>query len=153
MLFSGEGGPLGAPKKKDETVNYVKETYATGCEITPGGAGALEIWDSLDEIRSNLQGKTEVSNERGHESKSSLRRFVSKDCGYANSGATIEWLRQKLIPMGQVDLRVGQVQKLLYSNGGARINGVIFVVGTEIHADLTIVAAGCHSSRIIGQHV
>lgn len=134
-------------------MNYVKDAYATGCEMTPGGAGALEIWDSLDEIRFNLQGKTEVSNKRGQESKSSLRGFVSKDCGYANSGATIEWLRQKLILMGRVDHRVGQVQKLLYSNGGALINGVMFLNGTEIHADLAIIAAGCHSSRIIGQHV
>ncbi|RBR10282.1 uncharacterized protein FIESC28_09532 [Fusarium coffeatum] len=149
LLFSGEGGPLGAPKKKGETVNYVKDAYATGCEMTPGGAGALEIWDSLDEIRSNLQGKTEVSNETGQESKSSQRGFVSKDCGYANSGATIEWLRQKLIRMGRVDLRVGQVQKLLYSNGGARVNGVVLIDETEIHADLTIIAAGCHSSRIL----
>ena len=134
-------------------MNYVKDAYATGCEMTPGGAGALEIWDSLDEIRSKLQGKTEVSNGTGQESKSSLRGFVSKDCGYAKSGATIEWLRQKLIRMGRVDLRVGQVQKLLYSNGGARVNGVVLIDGSEIHADLAVIAAGCHSSRIIGQHV
>ncbi|RGP79563.1 fructosyl amino acid oxidase [Fusarium longipes] len=147
LLFSGEGGPLEAPKKMGETVNYVKDAYATGCEMTPGGAGALEIWDSLDKIRSELQATKHENADSGKES--SLRGFVSRDCGYANSGATIEWLRQEIIRMGRVDIRVGQVQKLLYSNGRARINGVVLADGTEIHADLTIIAAGCHSARIL----
>ncbi|KAF0644770.1 hypothetical protein FPSE5266_11478 [Fusarium pseudograminearum] len=149
LLFSGEGGPLEAPKKKGETVNYVKDAYATGCEMTPGGAGALEIWNSLDEIRSELQASKHENASSDKTEESSLRGFVSKDCGYANSGATIEWLRQKIIRMGRVDLRVGQVEKLVYSSGGARIDGVVLVDGTEIHADLTVIAAGCHSSRLL----
>ncbi|OGM51005.1 hypothetical protein ABOM_000277 [Aspergillus bombycis] len=154
LLFAAEGSSIRSPRKRGETVNYIKDSYDTSCEMTPGGAESLELWDSLDRIRSELRSSAKpsgnVDNTEEKQQERSLRGFISNDCGWANSGAAMEWLRQEVVRMGRVERRVGEVQRLICSNDGTRVNGVRLQDGVELRADLTIVAAGCHSARILG---
>ncbi|KAJ5529712.1 hypothetical protein N7527_003105 [Penicillium freii] len=154
LLFAGEGSSIMSPQRPHETVNYVKDSYDTSCKVTPGGPESLEIWNSLETIRAKLRSAPDQSESmcsaQETQQEKTLRGFVSDDCGWANAGATMEWLRQEVIRMGRVECRVGEVQHLLYSDDGTRVAGVQLRDSTRIWSDLAIVAAGCHSSRILG---
>lgn len=152
LLFSGEGSSLLLPKRQGDTVNYIKTAYGVSCEMTEGGKDALKVLDSLEDIRVELGNTTtlpETSRVDGKEANT-LRGYISEDCGWANAGASIEWLRQQVIRLGRVEFRVGHVENLLVSDDGTQIQGVKLQDGSTVRADLTIVAAGSQTSHILG---
>ena len=153
LLFSGEGSSLTTPPKELETVNYIKKAYAISCKMTPGGKDAIQILDSLDEIRALLDNTPSrpphlPANEDPN--ASDLRGYVSDDCGWADAGASIEWLRQVVIRGGRVEFLVGQVDSLVYTDDKKQVKGVKFLDGNVLTADLTTIAAGARSSHILG---
>lgn len=153
LLFSGVGSSLTTPEKKLETVNYIKKAYAISCEMTPGGKDVIQVLDSVDEIRAllgNNQSRPPHLPAIEDPNASSLRGYISNDCGWANAGASIEWLRQEVIRLGRVEFVVGQVDSLVYTPDGKQVDGVKLLNGEVLTADLTIVAAGARSSHLLG---
>ncbi|KAK2592655.1 hypothetical protein QQS21_009654 [Conoideocrella luteorostrata] len=153
LIFSGEGSSLLLPKRQGDTVNYIKTAYGVSCEMTEGGKDALKVLDSLNEIRVELGSHTTLPDTLLPEEKktvNTLRGYISEDCGWANAGASIEWLRQEVIRLGRVQFHVGHVDKLNASDDGQRILGVQLEDGSTLEAELTIVAAGSQTAHILG---
>ncbi|OCK74421.1 putative fructosyl amino acid oxidase [Lepidopterella palustris CBS 459.81] len=153
LLFSAEGCSLERPKKDGETINYIKNAYALSCEITPNGKDGLKILDSLSEIRSELGISSSLPRSLSAEEDKEINRlrgYISDDCGWANAGVSIEWLRQQVIRLGRVEFRTGQVENLVFTSDKQQVQGVRLVDGAVITADLTIIAAGSQSPHILG---
>ena len=153
LLFSARGSSLESPKKDRETINYVKNAYDISCEMTPNGKDGLKILNSLDEIRSELGISSSLPRSVfGEEEKETnmLRGYISDDCGWANAGASMEWLRQEVIRLGRVEMRTGEVESLVFKSDKQEVQGVRLDSGVELSADLTIIAAGSHSPRLLG---
>lgn len=152
LYFAGEGSSLTTPQKPLETVNYIKKAYDISCEITPGGKDVIQVLDSLDEIRALLGNNPTVPPHLAGKKDplaSDLRGYISNDCGWADAGTSIEWLRQEVIRLGKVEFVVGQVDTLVYTEDKKEVSGVHFLDGTTLSADLTIVAAGARSSQLL----
>ncbi|KAF4219485.1 hypothetical protein CNMCM8980_006743 [Aspergillus fumigatiaffinis] len=153
LLFSGVGSSLTTPPKELETVNYIKKAYAISCEMTPGGRDAIQVLDSLDEVRAllgNTPSQPPYLPANKDPSARDLRGYISNDCGWADAGASIEWLRQEVIRLGRVGCVVGQVESLVYSDDQQEVKGVKFVDGKVLTAELTVIAAGARSSHLLG---
>ncbi|KAE8363738.1 FAD dependent oxidoreductase [Aspergillus caelatus] len=153
LLFSGEGSSLSIPElKKGETVNYIKKAYEISCTMTSGGKDVIQVVDSLDEIR-GLLGNTPTRPVHFPETVDAhaigLRGYISEDCGWADAGRSIEWLRQEVRRLGKVEFVVGQVEELVYSEDKAEVKGVRLGDGRELTADVTVVAAGARSSQLL----
>lgn len=148
LLLSARGSSLKSPQKAGETVNYVKNAYDLSCQLSQGGKAGLLVLDSLDEIRSEFG----LSTTKGSASEQDLRGYISQDAGWADSGASIGWLRQKVRQTGRVRFHIGYVQSLIFANPtqNAVVRGVHLRDGCDLSADLTIVAAGSHTPRILG---
>ncbi|MCJ1387475.1 hypothetical protein MMC18_000318 [Xylographa bjoerkii] len=153
LLFSAEGCSLKSPKKDLETINYVKNAYALHCDMTPHSKDGLKLVDSLGEIRSELGNSSSLLRSLSAEEEKEinmLRGYISNDCGWADAGASIEWLRQEVIRAGHVEFRTGQVESLVFTSDKQQVQGVRIDNGVVITADLTIIAAGSHSPHILG---
>jgi sarcosine oxidase/L-pipecolate oxidase len=153
LLFSGEGSSLSIPELRNgETVNYIKKAYEISCGMTKGGKDVIRVVDSLDEIR-GLLGNTPTRPvhlpEETDVNANGLRGYISEDCGWADAGKSIEWLRQEVRQLGRVEFVVGQVEELVYSEDKAEVKGVRLGDGCVLTADVTIVAAGARSSQLL----
>ncbi|CAH0020815.1 unnamed protein product [Clonostachys rhizophaga] len=149
LLFAAEGSSIEGPKRDGEIINYVKDAYELSIDITPGGKDALKVVDSLAAIRAEL-GLPSTNPTNIDKDSNALRGYISDDCGWANAGASIEYLRQKVVKLGRVQFVVGQVGELIQSDDKAHVKGVKLLGGTEILGDLTVVAGGGQSPRILG---
>ncbi|OQE34672.1 hypothetical protein PENCOP_c016G03881 [Penicillium coprophilum] len=153
LLLSAQGSSLKDPKLPGETINYVKNAYELSCKLSSGGKDGLPVLDSLNRIRAELGiwDSGDVQN-----MKKDLRGYVSQDAGWADSSAAMEWLRQRLLATGRVHTRTGNVESLIYIESAiatgqdAIVGGVRLDNGQELLADLTIVAAGSHTPRLLG---
>lgn len=130
------------------------------------GKDSVQILDCPLEIRSVLgppattgQMETLMANEGEDEDEDAnmLRGYISSDCGWADDGgASMEWLRQEVVRSGRVETRTGQVKHPVFSGveSGSeeqrQVLGVRLDSGLELHADLTIIAAGSHTPHILG---
>lgn len=152
LLFSGEGSSLSIRElKKSETVNYIKKAYEISCGMTSGGKDAIRVVDSLDEIR-GLLGNTPsrpVHLPEGDVNANGLRGYISEDCGWADAGRSIEWLRQEVSKLGRVEFVVGQVEGLVYSGDKTEVKGVRLEDGSVLTAEVTVIAAGARSSQLL----
>ncbi|KAI4740643.1 hypothetical protein E4T50_08928 [Aureobasidium sp. EXF-12298] len=149
LLFAAEGSSVTLPKQQLETINYIKDAYNISSKITPGGKDALKVLDSLAEIRSEL-GISSHLPPKHDDQASTLRGYVSEDCGWADAGTSIEWLRQEVICLGRVQFQTGEVESLIFSTEGRQVQGVKLGDGTALMADLTVVAAGSQSPKLLG---
>lgn len=149
LLLSARGSSLHDPQQAGETVNYVKNAYDLSCQLSPKGRAGLQVLDSLDAIRSELGLSTDqgpVSTKVGD-----LRGYVSQDAGWADSGASIAWLRQQVRQTGRINLLTGRVSSLILKSplDNFVAQGVHLEDGRDLLADLTIVAAGSQTPRIL----
>ncbi|KAK5996179.1 Amino acid oxidase fsqB [Cladobotryum mycophilum] len=155
LLLCAQGSPLRESKKPGETVNYVKNAYSLSCQLSQGSGDNLRIFNSLHQIRAEL-GVAATSEAEKEESPVSLRGYVSQDSDWADSGATMAWLWQKLLQSGRVQTHTGYVQSLIYTDRDTatgkqpEVRGVRLDNGVELLADLTIVAASSHTPRLLG---
>lgn len=148
LLFAAEGSSVVLPKQQLETINYIKDAYSISSRITPGGKAALQVLDSLAEIRSELGIPSHLPAKQDDQTNT-LRGYISDDCGWADAGASIEWLRQEVIRLGRVDFHTGEVESLVFSTGNQQVQGVKLTDGTILQADLTVVAAGSQSPTLL----
>ncbi|KAJ5918142.1 FAD dependent oxidoreductase [Penicillium verhagenii] len=146
LLLSAQGSSLKSPKRAGETVNYVKNAYDLSCRLSEGGKDGLKVLDSLRDIRSELGLSTSPS----LAVEKDLRGYVSLDAGWADSGASIAWLRQMVLRTGRVHFHTGFVQSLVCAEQSDVVRGVRFDDEHELFADLTVIAAGSHTPRILG---
>lgn len=156
LLLCAQGSSLRESKRPGETVNYVKNAYHLSCQLSPGGKENLRVLDSLDQIRAELGAQTSLTTAKVQpetDKLTSLRGYISQDSGWADSGASMEWLRQKLIGTGRVHTHTGYVESLIYTDRAgtqpAQVQGVRLADGKELLADLVIVAAGSHTPRLL----
>lgn len=159
LLLCAQGSSLTGPKQPGETVNYVKNAYNLSCQLSPGGKESLKVLDSLYQIRAELGAQNSLAtadDQQEPEQLTSLRGYISQDSGWADSGASMAWLRQKLVATGRVRTCTGYVKSLIYASGGpgagapsAQVEGVRLEDGKELRADLVIVAAGSHTPRLL----
>lgn len=154
LLFSAEGSSFDKPKRDGDTLNYIKMAYDISSEMTPGGKDALKVFDSREAIRAELGipsslPSSSVSKEEEKE-KSTLRGYISDDCGWADAISSIEWLRQEVMRLGRVEIRTGLVESLVFTDDRQQVQGVKLDDGTVLTADLTIVAAGSQSPHLLG---
>lgn len=151
LLLSAQGSSLRTPKLRGETANYVKDAYDLSCQLSMRKKDGLQVLDSLDQIRAELGTSALTSQSK----EKDLRGYISQDAGWADSGAAMEWLRQQVIQTGRVRTETGYVQGLIYAehtavHGDNRVvRGVRLLNGRDLFADLTIVAAGSHTPRIL----
>ncbi|KAI1085424.1 putative FAD dependent oxidoreductase [Whalleya microplaca] len=153
LLFSAEGSSLESPKRDGETINYIKDAYALSCEMTPNGKDGLKLVDSLGEIRSELGISSSLPpslSRKVEKENNNLRGYISDDCGWAEAGASIEWLRQEVIRLGHVETLTGQVESLVFTSDNEKVQGVRLDNGDVLTAELTIIAAGSHTPRLLG---
>lgn len=61
----------------------------------------------------------------------------------------MRWLREKVEKLNRVNFVVGKVKKLQINHQTNTVSGAIFEDSSEIHADLTILAAGAWSASLI----
>ncbi|KAJ5304327.1 uncharacterized protein N7443_003987 [Penicillium atrosanguineum] len=148
LLLSAQGSSLKGPQRAGETVNYVKNAYDLSCQLSSRGKDGLRVLDSLREIRSELG----LSTTSARAAEKDLRGYISQDAGWADSSASIAWLRQMVLQTGRVNFHTAYVQSLIYADNEQSdvVQGVRFDDERELFADLTIVAAGSHTPRILG---
>ncbi|KAJ6189894.1 FAD dependent oxidoreductase [Penicillium mononematosum] len=152
LLLSAQGSSLRNPKVSGETVNYVKNAYELSGQLSSGGKSSLQVLDSLYQIRTELGLSASASAVQNTERD--LRGYISQDAGWADSGATMTWLRQKVLQTGRIRIQTGNVQSLIYVDAttlgqNSVVRGVRLDNGHELFADLTIVAAGSHTPRLL----
>lgn len=145
LLLSAQGSSLKSPQRAGETVNYVKNAYDLSSQLSVNGKDGLKILDSLRDIRSELG----LSTASAPAAEQDLRGYISQDAGWADSGASIAWLRQMVLQTGRVHIHTGFVQSLIYAEQSDVVKGVRFNDDHELFADLTIIAAGSHTPRIL----
>ncbi|KAJ5885552.1 FAD dependent oxidoreductase [Penicillium taxi] len=146
LLLSAQGSSLRSSRRAGETVNYVKNAYELSCQLSVCGKDGLQILDSLSEIRSELG----LSTTSASTSEKDLRGYISLDAGWADSGASIAWLRQMVIQTGRVQFHTGYVRSLIYAGNQSDVVQGVLLDERKLFADLTIVAAGSHTPRILG---
>ncbi|RDW66159.1 FAD dependent oxidoreductase-1 [Coleophoma cylindrospora] len=80
--------------------------------------------------------------------------YVNKRSGWANAEEAMKWLRQKVEETGRVEFIHGEVARLLKSASSSaqnkkKVTGIQLTNNTTITADLTILATGAWTSKLV----
>ncbi|KAA8646629.1 hypothetical protein EYZ11_011974 [Aspergillus tanneri] len=158
IVMIGEGHSMKQPMKACESLNYVKHAYAQSYERAGHNSNIVHTLDSESAVWKAL-GLSTPDEASQIEDGSELRGYRNHDCGWAESGATMAWLRQKTIHSDRIEIHIGQVVGLRFCsdsesdshvNSEFRVCGVTLDDGSQLTADLTILAAGALTPRLLG---
>ncbi|KAB8274670.1 FAD dependent oxidoreductase [Aspergillus minisclerotigenes] len=159
IVMIGEGHSMKQPMKPLESINYVKHAYAQSYERAGRNSDIVHILDSESAVWEALGLGTPDEASNVGPKASELRGYRNHNCGWAESGATMAWLRQKTIHSNRIDIHIGQVVGLRvcsdspsesHVNAELRVCGVILDDGSQLTADLTVLAAGAMTPRLLG---
>lgn len=75
--------------------------------------------------------------------------YVNWSSGWADAEGAMVWLRDEVTKFGRVNFVVASVQKLLFDFDSSTALGATLSDGSELRADLTILAAGAWSASLI----
>lgn len=74
--------------------------------------------------------------------------YLNRRSGWVDADASMRWLRQQVEAIQRVEFLVGTVQRLLFS-GNSTVRGAVLADERELHADLTILAAGAWTPTLL----
>lgn len=103
------------------------------------GQGEVEEANSKEEIDRLID---------GHGISVGTWGYLNKGSGWVDAEATVKWAMSQ-IDQKRVEVRKDSVQKLLLSTERDSVTGALMNDGTEIKADLTILATGAWSPSLI----
>jgi sarcosine oxidase/L-pipecolate oxidase len=153
FLKMGEGSSMRAQMQPSQSINQVKHSYASSLKISGGDSKVVQILDSPAQIYSRL-GFPERSEHKAPitDEAIALRGYINNNGGWADSAASMAWLRQQVLNRNRIIKVVGEVDSLIESTEGTHrtVHGVKLRGGQEIRADLTVVAAGAQTSKLVG---
>jgi sarcosine oxidase/L-pipecolate oxidase len=103
IVMNGESRSMKKPMKAFKSVNYVKNAYAqsyerAGCnnDVVHVLDSESAVWEALGLSHNNNENDNKAA-ESANEEVSALRGYRNHDCGWADSGSSMAWLRQKTI--------------------------------------------------------
>ncbi len=119
---------------------YVSSSLANVCAI---GDDKTEVLGSAEDIQRacGLQGKDIWG--------SGSTGYVNWSSGWANAGAAMIWLREKVEKLNRVNFVTAKVKKLLIDHKTGTVNGAELSDGSELNADLIILTAGAWTGALI----
>lgn len=119
---------------------YVSESLANVQAI---GVDKIEVLSTSKDVRRvcKLEGNEEWA--------SGTVGYVNWSSGWANAEGAMLWLREKVEKLNRVKFLEARVKKLLINHDTNTVSGVRLQDSTEIHAALTILAAGAWTASLI----
>ncbi|OAL49455.1 FAD dependent oxidoreductase [Pyrenochaeta sp. DS3sAY3a] len=141
--------------------DFAPEHYhEVGLALTASGPEQYYVSDSLSNVRKIGVDKTEVLNTAedikrvcGLEGNdvwgSGKTGYVNWSSGWADAEGAMKWLREKVEKLQRVNFVTSSVKKLLINHKTNTVSGVRLHNDTELHAALTILAAGAWTASLI----
>lgn len=96
-----------------------------------------------------LESKEEIEQFLGFGGGSGNWGYINFRSGWADAEAAMRWLRKRAEATSRINFRVGEVEKLATAVDGRTVHGAVCNDGTIITADLTIVATGAWTPKLI----
>ncbi|KAH8732603.1 FAD dependent oxidoreductase [Phaeosphaeriaceae sp. PMI808] len=120
-----------------------KYVSASLINVNAIGTDKTEALDSPEDIRRTcgLEGKDEWG--------SGSTGYVNWSSGWADAQGAMMWLREKVEKLGRVKFLEARVKKILLNHKTNTVSGVRLNDSTELHADLTLLAAGAWTASLI----
>lgn len=150
LMLVAEGSSMKLPQTNGETVNYVKNAYDRSWELSGHSTEKVHLVDSPSAIRKALGVPVKEVREVG-EDENVLRGYISENCGWADSSASMAYLRQEVVKSNRVTIVTGTVTDLLFTADAdtRTVRGVLLSNSTALCADLVLLAAGAHTPQIL----
>lgn len=95
IVMIGEGRSMKQPMKAFESINYVKNAYARSYERAGRNSDVVHILDTESAIWEALgltTNESKIEQAGANEDDLGLRGYRNRDCGWAESGASMAWL-------------------------------------------------------------
>ena len=137
------------------TADKGREWYVDKCLANVSELASQPGWGLEASQIESLPGEDAIRRASGYADISGERGYVNWGSGWADAEACVAWAVERIKEegKGRVEFRTGaKVSKLLYStrdDGKFDCTGAALESGEEIHADLTIVAAGAWSPALV----
>ncbi|KAF2097483.1 FAD dependent oxidoreductase, partial [Rhizodiscina lignyota] len=93
--------------------------------------------------REEIRAVTKVGSSSGEQG------YINFTSGWADSEASMRYLRRQVESLGRVRFVTGTIKAFIKSADGNRIDGAVLSDGTKLTASLTIVAAGAWSPALV----
>lgn len=75
--------------------------------------------------------------------------YVNWTSGWANAEEGMRYLYQKIVATGRVEIRRAEIKGLIFDEDGSSVSGVELDDGQQVKADLTMLATGAWTPRLI----
>ncbi|KAJ4350127.1 uncharacterized protein N0V89_008748 [Didymosphaeria variabile] len=141
--------------------DFAPEHYhETGLCLTASGPEQRYVGDSLANVQNIGLDKIEVLDSaqdigrvcglgRSEDDACGSTGYVNRSSGWADAEGAMVWLRNEVDKFNRVDFVVAPVKKLLFDFEKNTVSGATLSDGSELRADLTILAAGAWSASLI----
>ncbi|KAK5144159.1 hypothetical protein LTR04_001659 [Oleoguttula sp. CCFEE 6159] len=137
LCLVADSGKAEYVKKSLQNVQGLVKSGARQAGQGRAGKDSVQVLDSREEIE-------RVMNTSGGSGESGYVNWAS---GWADAEAAMRYCRRKVEELGRVNFRKAEAKSLLYS--GNKVIGVELVDGGKILADLTVVATGAWSGKLV----
>lgn len=158
---AGPYARLATIAQKRWRTDFAPEHYhQVGLCVTASGPEQKYVGDSLANVKNIGVDNIEVLNsaqeigrvcglERFPEEACGRTGYVNWSSGWADAEAAMVWLRDEIDKLNRVNFVTASVKKLLFDFDASTVSGAILADGSELRADLTILAAGAWSASLI----
>lgn len=130
----------------DRGENYVRASLSNVLALEGASSSDIEILSSMDDIQRVMQPSKGSSGSEG---------YVNRKSGWADASGAMEALRGHVhllgLIHGNLHWKSGSVSALTFSSRGQapRVTGARLVCGDRVSADLTVLAAGAWSGKLL----
>ncbi|KAF1968859.1 FAD dependent oxidoreductase [Bimuria novae-zelandiae CBS 107.79] len=141
--------------------DFAPEHYhEVGLAVTASGPEQKYVGDSLANVQNIGVDRVEVLNsaeeigracglEQNHDEACGRTGYVNWSSGWADAAGALVWLRKEVEKYNRVNFVVASVKKLLFDFEKDTVSGATLADGSELCADLTVLAAGAWSTSLI----
>lgn len=129
---------------------YVTDSLDNVCALLAEEAQekGLDVTKHIDEAIKVLHNHQEILETAKTGGANGTHGYLNRRSGWVDADASMRWLRQQVEATQRVNFQRGTVQRLLFS-GNSTVKGALLADGSELHADLTILAAGAWTPTLL----
>lgn len=134
-----ESGLVLVANEGEQGWDYVNESYTNVANEHNKKGDHLAVVE--------LPSRRHIEKEVGTGGGSGSWGYVNHRSGWADAEASMLWLRRKAEATRRIAFVVGEATRLIINDG--KVKGVHTKTGTDIHADLTVLATGAWTPKLV----